>query len=95
MSSNAYGRLSGGNAMGGQGGSTGYGGYSLHGNHNNHGHNSHGNHGSQNNNDASGANVVAPEDYLEKQNVNNLLKDAVSTLLENRPANPILFMAEQ
>ena len=95
MSSNAYGRLSGGNALGGQGATTGYGGYSLHGNHNNHGHNTHGNHGSSNNNDASGTNTVPPEDYLDKQNVNVLLKDAVSLLLENRPANPILFMAEQ
>ena len=30
----------------------------------------------------------------EKQNVNNLLRDAVALLLENRPQNPILFMAE-
>ena len=34
-------------------------------------------------------------DCVDKQNVNNLLRDAVSLLLENRPANPILFMAEQ
>lgn len=94
MSSNAYGRLTGGTAIGGQA-STGYGGYSLHSNHGNHGHNSHGNHGNQGNNDTSGGNTVAPEDYLEKQNVNVLLRDAVSLLLENRPANPILFMAEQ
>jgi len=31
---------------------------------------------------------------IEKQNVNTLLRDAVSLLLENRPQNPILFMAE-
>jgi hypothetical protein len=95
MSSNAYGRLSGTTAIGGQGGTTGYGGYSLHGNHNNHSHNTHGNHTVTANNDTSGTNSVPPEDYLDKQNVNVLLKDAVSLLLENRPANPILFMAEQ
>jgi len=39
-------------------------------------------------------NNMQPEDYLEKQNVNGMLRDAVSLLLENRPANPILFMAE-
>ena len=53
------------------------------------------------------AHTVSPEDYLgkysinpltfdaDKQNVNTYLREAVSSLLENRPANPILFMAEQ
>ena len=70
MSSNAYGRLSGANAIGGQGGSTAYGGgYGLHGNHASHGgHNTNGAHGGTNhtNNDSSNANNVAPEDYLGK-----------------------------
>lgn len=38
--------------------------------------------------------TISPEDYLDKQNVNGFLREAVSSLLENRPANPILFMAE-
>jgi hypothetical protein len=37
---------------------------------------------------------MPPEDYLEKQNVNSHLKDAISLLLENRPENPIMFLAE-
>ena len=37
---------------------------------------------------------MAPEDYLDKQNVGIHLKEAISTLLENRPENPIQFLAE-
>lgn len=37
---------------------------------------------------------MPPEDYLDKQNVNFYLKEAVSLLLENRPENPILFLAD-
>lgn len=97
MSSNAYGRLQVGNSMSNQGHSSGYSGaYGIHGNNNNH--TSHQNHGptshSNNQNDPNYPNNIPPEDYLDKQNVNNLLRDAVSLLLENRPANPILFMAE-
>lgn len=33
--------------------------------------------------------------YLEKSNVNTYLKEAISLLLENRPENPILFLADQ
>lgn len=45
-----------------------------------------------------------PEDYLgnfylftwlEKSSVNQYLKEAISLLLENRPENPILFLADQ
>jgi hypothetical protein len=98
MASNTYGRVS--NTISGQGGTTGYGGgYGVHGHgshatHNTHGHGTaaHGSHSNQNDNNFS--NNIAPEDYLEKQNVNGLLRDAVSLLLENRPANPILFMAD-
>ena len=32
---------------------------------------------------------MLPEDYLERQNVNTHLKEAISLLLENRPENPI------
>jgi len=80
--------------MGNQGQGTSYGGnYGMHGAHA--GHNTHQNHGpAHNQNDSNATNTIAPEDYLDKQNVNNLLRDAVSLLLENRPANPILFMAE-
>ena len=50
--------------------------------------------------------TISPEDYLgkctvsltdhtDKQNVNGYLREAVSSLLENRPSNPILFMADQ
>jgi len=35
-----------------------------------------------------------PEDYLEKQQVALHLKEAISLLLENRPENPIAFLAE-
>ena len=35
-----------------------------------------------------------PEDYLENRNVNTQLKEAISLLLENRPENPIQFLAE-
>ena len=31
---------------------------------------------------------------MEKSNVNNHVKEAVSLLLENRPENPILFLAD-
>ena len=37
---------------------------------------------------------MPPEDYLDKQNVGIHLKEAISTLLENRPENPIQFLAE-
>jgi len=46
---------------------------------------------------------MAPEDYLgnfkilnclERANVNVYLRDAISLLLENRPENPILFLAD-
>jgi hypothetical protein len=35
-----------------------------------------------------------PEEYLEKQQVAVQLKEAISLLLENRPENPIAFLAE-
>lgn len=35
-----------------------------------------------------------PDDYLERQNVGTHLKEAISLLLENRPENPIQFLAE-
>lgn len=49
---------------------------------------------------------MAPEDYLgklnlswpvvlEKSNVSALLKEVTSLMLENRPENPILFLADQ
>jgi len=88
MASNAYGRLQPGVAMTNTGATTSYGG--------GYGHGSHG-HGSSHvnaQNDSNYVNNIQPEDYLEKQNVNGLLRDAVSLLLENRPSNPILFMAE-
>ena len=37
---------------------------------------------------------MPPEDYLERQNVGTHLKEAISLLLENRPENPIQFLAE-
>ena len=37
---------------------------------------------------------MSPEDYLEKTSLNANLKEAVSLLLENRPENPILFLAD-
>ena len=37
---------------------------------------------------------MPPEDYLDKQNVGVHLKEAISLLLENRPENPIQFLAE-
>ena len=37
---------------------------------------------------------MPPEDYLDKQNVGVHLKEAISMLLENRPENPIQFLAE-
>lgn len=40
------------------------------------------------------SNSQAPEDYLEKQQVGTYLKDAISFLLENRPENPIQFLAD-
>lgn len=33
--------------------------------------------------------------YLERANVNLYLREAISLLLENRPENPILFLADQ
>jgi len=106
MSSNAYGRISGSNALAAQGANTGYGGVYGVGStsHNTHhgvvshgghgvGHNQGGTHG-VNQNETNFINNIPPEDYLDKQNVNGLLKEAVTLLLENRPANPILFMAE-
>jgi hypothetical protein len=39
-------------------------------------------------------NAQNPEDYLEKQQVGTYLKDAISFLLENRPENPIQFLAD-
>ena len=98
--SNTYGRIHGGAVLTGQS-NTGYGvsyGQGAHGY-------------SQSNNPQPSSNdmahTVSPEDYLgkysidpltfnvDKQNVNTYLREAVSSLLENRPANPILFMAEQ
>jgi len=49
---------------------------------------------------------MQPEDYLgniyilnyyplERANVNVYLREAISLLLENRPENPILFLADQ
>jgi len=49
---------------------------------------------------------MQPEDYLgilskilslslERANVNTYLREAISLLLENRPENPILFLADQ
>ena len=37
---------------------------------------------------------LQPEDYLEKQNVGSHLKEAISLMLENRPENPIQFLAD-
>jgi hypothetical protein len=43
---------------------------------------------------AHAGNQQNPEDYLEKQQVGTHLKDAISHLLENRPENPIQFLAD-
>jgi hypothetical protein len=32
---------------------------------------------------------MAPSDFLEKQQVNEYLKEAIACMLENRPENPI------
>lgn len=42
----------------------------------------------------SNSQALQPEDYLEKQNVGTHLKEAISLLLENRPENPIQFLAD-
>lgn len=57
------------------------------------------------NNDQFSSSNMQPEDYLgkiiiaykyvERANVNSYLREAVSLLLENRPENPILFLADQ
>lgn len=46
------------------------------------------------NNDSQAQQNMAPDDYLERQNVGTHLKEAISLLLENRPENPIQFLAE-
>lgn len=48
---------------------------------------------------------MSPDDYLgklfkynfviERANVNMHMREAISLLLENRPENPILFLADQ
>lgn len=57
-----------------------------------------------NQNDAQSLSNMNPDDYLgtsyfiifsDKSNVNIFLKEAISLLLENRPENPILFLADQ
>lgn len=48
----------------------------------------------QNANDPQSQQNMPPEDYLERQNVGTHLKEAISLLLENRPENPIQFLAE-
>ena len=48
----------------------------------------------QNSNDLQSQQNMNPEDYLERQNVGTHLKEAISLLLENRPENPIQFLAE-
>ena len=45
-------------------------------------------------NDSISAQNMPPEDYLDKQNVGVHLKEAISLMLENRPENPIMFLAE-
>ena len=45
-------------------------------------------------NDSQTVQNMPPEDYLEKQNVGAHLKESISLLLENRPENPIMFLAE-
>ena len=45
-------------------------------------------------NDPQSQQNMPPEDYLERQNVGTHLKEAISLLLENRPENPIQFLAE-
>jgi len=37
---------------------------------------------------------MAPNEFLEKQHVNDYLKEAISMMLENRPENPIEFLAD-
>ncbi len=47
-----------------------------------------------NNQDQQTFQNMQPDDYLERTNVSNQLKESVSLLLENRPENPILFLAD-
>lgn len=37
---------------------------------------------------------LPPEEYLEKTGVSNTLKDLVTSLIENRPSNPIYYISE-
>jgi hypothetical protein len=50
--------------------------------------------GAAGNTDQTSVQNMNPEDYLERANVNIYLRDAISLLLENRPENPILFLAD-
>ena len=45
-------------------------------------------------NDMQSQQNMPAEDYLERQNVGTHLKESISLLLENRPENPIQFLAE-
>ncbi len=44
--------------------------------------------------DYLGKKIIAYK-YVERANVNSYLREAISLLLENRPENPILFLADQ
>jgi len=48
----------------------------------------------QGTNDMQSQQNMNPDDFLERQNVGTHLKEAISLLLENRPENPIQFLAE-
>jgi hypothetical protein len=37
---------------------------------------------------------MAAGEFLEKQQVSDYLKEAISLMLENRPENPIQFLAD-
>ena len=39
--------------------------------------------------------IIIAYKYVERANVNSYLREAISLLLENRPENPILFLADQ
>ncbi len=39
--------------------------------------------------------IIALNNEIERANVNMYLREAISLLLENRPENPILFLADQ
>ena len=38
--------------------------------------------------------LMSPDEYLEKTGITAVMKDLVTVLLENRPANPVVFISD-